>query len=255
MSEPSYTILVRGVPVPVKAHKYSAMRDLPLSPFIHSDLLQNWVANLEPGLDVQEILLSDFNYFGKRLGFLKIEAVVSYEGIRIPGVCFLRGDSVCILTVLHNVDDGVDYTILTNQPRVPVGAAGLLELPAGMLDDGKFLGVAAKEFKEEVGIELKESDLIDLQAKVNEISGIAPSRGIVPSGGGCDEKIRPFLHKRNVTTAELDEMRGKATGLRKEGEMIVLAIERLDRVWLKSSDAKLLSALTLYNNLHAIGAV
>jgi ADP-sugar diphosphatase len=255
MSEPTSTILVRGASVPVKMHKYSSMRDLPLSPFVNSDLLQNWAANVEPGLDIQEILLSDFTYFGKRIGFLKIEVVVKYQGTLVPGVCFLRGDSVCILTVLHNVDDGVDYTILTNQPRVPVGAAGLLELPAGMLDNGKFLGVAAKEFKEEVGIELKESDLIDLQAKVNEISGVPPSRGIVPSGGGCDEKIRPFLHKRNVTTAELDAMRGKATGLRKEGEIIVLGIERLDQVWLKSSDAKLLSSLTLYTNLHALGLV
>ena len=50
-------------------------------------------------------------------------------------------------------------------------------------------------------------------------------------------------------------MRGKATGLRKEGEVIVLAIERLDQVWLKSSDAKLLSSLTLYTNLHALGIV
>jgi len=59
----------------------------------------------------------------------------------------------------------------------------------------------------------------------------------------------------NVTTAELDAMRGKATGLRNEGEIIVLGIVRLDQVWLKSSDAKLLSSLTLYTNLHALGIV
>jgi hypothetical protein len=43
--------------------------------------------------------------------------------------------------------------------------------------------------------------------------------------------------------------------LANDGEIIVLGIERLDQVWLKSSDAKLLSSLTLYTNLHALGLV
>ena len=39
----------------------------------------------------------------------------------------------------------------------------LLECPAGMMDEeGNFLGVAAKELKEETGIVIKSSDLISL---------------------------------------------------------------------------------------------
>jgi hypothetical protein len=39
------------------------------------------------------------------------------------------------------------------------------------------------------------------------------------------------------------------------GHLGTEGIERLDQVWLKSSDAKLLSSLTLYTNLHALGLV
>ena len=40
------------------------------------------------------------------------------------------------------------------QPRLPIGAASFLEIPAGMLDgSGSFAGVAAKEMAEETGVE------------------------------------------------------------------------------------------------------
>lgn len=55
-----------------------------------------------------------------------------------------------------------------------------LECPAGMLDeDGNFIGVAAKELKEETGLEIEEKKLI-------------PLGSIYPSPGGCDEEVILF---------------------------------------------------------------
>ena len=71
-----------------------------------------------------------------------------------------------------------------------------------------------------------------------------------PSPGGCDEFIRLMFHERSVTREELDAMRGKATGLREEGEVIVLEIVPYMLAHTVCSDAKLLSSMLLYERLH-----
>jgi len=43
------------------------------------------------------------------------------------------------------------HVLLTVQPRIPAATLRLVELPAGMVDDGTFAGSAAKEIKEELG--------------------------------------------------------------------------------------------------------
>ena len=79
----------------------------------------------------------------------------------VPGIVFMRGGAVAVLVILEC--EGVKYTILTRQARVPIGTSDLPEIPAGMLDDSQYLrGVAADELKEECGIELGPTDLISL---------------------------------------------------------------------------------------------
>ena len=73
----------------------------------------------------------------------------------LPGICFLRGDGVSIFVALH-CDDGEVYSLLVNQPRIPIGRVSALEVPAGMLDDESesVAGVAVKEMEEECGIKI-----------------------------------------------------------------------------------------------------
>ena len=89
--------------------------------------------------------------FGPRVGFIKFKAralvdIGGSEGddgvIEVPGIVFMRGGAVGILVILEC--EGVEYTIVTYQARVPVGDHNLPEIPAGMLDgSGNFKGVAA----------------------------------------------------------------------------------------------------------------
>lgn len=78
------------------------------------------------------------------------------DGESLPGSVFLRGPSVGMMVVLQPNDlpeGSMDekHVLLTVQPRVPAGTLGLVELPAGMVDDGTFAGSAANEIKEELG--------------------------------------------------------------------------------------------------------
>ena len=99
----------------------------------------------------------------------------------LPGSVFLRGPSVTMMVeftykigrilefrnfllmdlnqVVLQPDDlpkgsqDEKHVLLTIQPRVPAASLAFSELPAGMVDDsGTFVGAAAKEIKEELGI-------------------------------------------------------------------------------------------------------
>lgn len=73
-----------------------------------------------------------------------------------------------------------NYMLLTRQYRVPVGK-WLLEAPAGMIDEsGHFSGVAAKELKEETGIDIDISELKEIGS-------------MYPSPGGSDEELIMYV--------------------------------------------------------------
>ena len=140
-------------------------------------------------------------------------------------------------------DDGRIYSLLVEQPRVPAGLASCLELPAGMLDDSdtSIRGIAVQEMQQECGITIQPSDLIDLTAlachdAVRE--GHLSETAIPSSPGGCDESIRYMYMEKKVTVDELDQMRGRLTGLRAHGELIVLRVVPMEQVWRISGDSK-----------------
>ncbi|KAI1365295.1 hypothetical protein F5Y08DRAFT_338854 [Xylaria arbuscula] len=157
---------------------------------------------------LRSITVQSYDLFGgKRVGFLKLQALVSNAaGETLPGAVFLRGPSVGMLVILvpedvsssattgHHDGEEERYVILTIQPRVPAGSLAFAELPAGMVDDGdgdsdndtgsasggKFAGTAAREIYEELGIEIPASELICL-------SDVAASSEKKASTGGGQE--------------------------------------------------------------------
>lgn len=255
----SVIVSVNGNDVPVM----SPNPELDIAFCVKATPFVNWIATLDRGLDVSKIIIHGADYFGSRIGFLKLEAVTKCNGNPVPGIIFMRGGAVSILLILHCRDQG--WIVCTRQARVPIGKTNFLELPAGMLDDsGDFVGIAAKELEEETGIRLKATDLIDMTALTyypplphhTEEAGAkvirdksTPLKGMYPSAGGCDEFIRLMLHEKKVTQDELESLQGKLTGCAEEGEKIVLELVPYEMLWRVTSDAKALSSLLLFQNL------
>lgn len=242
----SASVKIHGVDVPVTASCQCRLQDV-----LQNPNFTNWVNSIDEGLLVKSIDIQNVDYFGNgRIGFIKFKSLVykasNPEGRHVPGIVFMRGPSVAILIVLKC--NGKKYTILTRQPRVPIANSCFTEIPAGVFDGDAFGGVAAKELKEEVGLTINASDLVDM---TKEVYGDRYP-GMYPSPGGCDEYIKLFLYEKEVSEAELNSFQDKATGLMEEGEYICLKVIELDDLVRETSDAKALCALALYNQLHSL---
>jgi ADP-sugar diphosphatase len=211
-----------------------------------------------------EVQSCDF-FGGRNLGFVKLKADISNdEGEKLPGIVFLRGGSVAMLLILQAESTAEEYALLTVQPRIAIGSLGFVELPAGMLDNnGTFSGAAAKEIKEETGLEIEEQDLINMteltfRGRIGEQSSNEAhlQQGVYPSPGGCDEFIPIFLARKQMPVEEIDGMKGKLAGLQDEGEKITLKICPLSQLWkVGAQDAKTLAAVALYEGLKREGKV
>jgi 8-oxo-dGTP pyrophosphatase MutT (NUDIX family) len=118
----------------------------------------------------------------------------------LPGVNFLRGGSVAVLMILRPSEAPNErFVIMTEQPRIAAGSLQFMEIPAGMIDnEDSFAGTAAREIKEEVGVELKGSDLMTKLAVKGHRASENLRSAIYPSPGGCDEFISIFLWENEM---------------------------------------------------------
>ncbi|KAK9240778.1 hypothetical protein V1525DRAFT_138732 [Lipomyces kononenkoae] len=201
------------------------------------------------------------DFFGQaknKLGFLKLKATVEDDyGRTLPGVVFLRGQSVAILVIVYpahspEAEDPSDYddskanVILTIQPRVAGATMNSVEIPAGMLDsddkaeDGGSLSFTAqRELKEECGITINANDMKPLFTQAG---------GIYTSAGASDEQIQFFYCKKLMRDSDIKALQGRFGGAEKEiGERITLKIVPLNQLLTATQDAKAIIALALYN--------
>lgn len=163
------------------------------------------------------------------------------------------------------------HVILTVQPRIAAGSLAFTEIPAGMLDGGCLKGAAASEIEEEAKLKVEESNLINLSELALDDIPVTPwtdqgstsangseniENSMYPSVGACDEFIPIFLCQKRLTQRHMNWLKGKATGLRDEGENITLKLVPLNRVWREAGrDAKALAAVALYENLKREGQI
>ncbi|KAJ5319153.1 hypothetical protein MYU51_013745 [Penicillium brevicompactum] len=251
--------------------------DLSLADLYSFPAFKTWITTLQHSLSRQQNPSHEFHqdpyvlrkieiqavdrFGGARLGFVKLKASVSNgQGETLPGSVFLRGGSVGMLLVLQpddiaNPTDNDERAILTIQPRIPAGSLAFPEIPAGMLDDsGTFAGGAAKEIQEETGLLVEQGDLIDmtlLASKAGQDSnGESLQHAVYPSAGGSDEFIPLFLCQKVMPRKEIEDLQGKLTGLRDEGEKITLKLVPLADLWKEGvRDGKTLAAWGLYQGL------
>lgn len=197
---------------------------------------QDWVLSIDSSIKIKSITFQSIDMFGPvNVGFIKFKCESYYNDKIVPGIVFMRGSSVSILIVLI-LPNGQKFVLLVKQPRVAIGKI-YMEAVAGMMDgNGNFIGVAAKEIKEETGLEILEENLI-------------PLGSIIPSPGGCDEQIELYAYEWHISEEEFAELEGKATGCIEEGEQIVLTTIPYEEV-INSNDPKLVCAWAKYEHLH-----
>jgi ADP-sugar diphosphatase len=151
---------------------------------------------------------------------------------------------------------------MTLQPRIPGGSLSFAEIPAGMLDNsGTFAGGAAKEIKEETGLTIPENELIDMtHLALQGQNGCEESEklqeAMYASPGGSDEFIPIFVCEKELPRKEIEDMQGRLTGLRKDGEKITLKLVPLKNLWKEAArDGKTLAAWALYEGLKKEGKI
>ncbi|KAF1949898.1 hypothetical protein CC80DRAFT_497123 [Byssothecium circinans] len=214
---------------------------------------------------LRSILVQSVDWFGKsKIGFIKLKAVIRNSDPKndLPGISFLRGGSVAMLMILRPKDSRDErLVVMTEQPRVPAGSLGFWEIPAGMVDDaGTFSGAAAKEIEEETGFKIPVSELVDLTALALQDSRIpghqSLQKAMYPSPGGSDEFIPIFLWEKELDRQEIEDLRGKLMGQRRQGEMITLRLCDYEDLWREGArDAKTLAAWALYEGLNRAGVI
>lgn len=264
--------------LPVHYHRSVFPKEIenPISILTKFKPMQDWVDSVTIALSEQKdeknpfhsapyelksITIQHIDWKGKSHNplFIKFSAEVTNGKVMgngspesLPGIVFMRGGSVGMLVVMIDEETGDEWVPLTIQPRIPVGTLSLIELPAGMLDgEGKFAGQAAKELKEECGIELNENDLIDLGESAN-----GKGKGnLYPSAGGCDEFIRLFAYQKKMKKEEIEAMKGRMSETWKEGEKITLKVVRLKDLWRETQDFKALAAWALWRGLKDEGKI
>jgi len=211
----------------IPADRHDAIRQAP-----H---FQRWIARSSASFELRRVHVRDAVMFGTRIGFIFVEADALHEGNPIPKYALLRGDAVSVLVVLRRPGEP-DRTLLTCEPRLPVGRSDVLSLPAGMLDGSTFSSTALRELAEEIGADLpvKADDLIELTR-------------VWTTPGGCDEEIGLYYTELDISADLLAKLQDRATGNADEHEHIVVRVIELDALpSIGMTDAKTLLSYTLY---------
>eukprot|EP00762_Andalucia_godoyi_P005164 ANDGO_03994.mRNA.1 hypothetical protein len=224
---------------------------------------RKWLLRLEreKDLSLSAIQVQSVDFFGPRIGFMKLVADITRidvsPPVSVPGVVFLRGSSVAVLVVIKSESASREpMVVVTRQARVPASCAHLMEIPAGMMDDaGCFAGKAAEEIHEETGITLNKNDMVDLTAWAYESTDASTGRlseneyyeGVWVSPGGSDESIRLFAAEITLPDDDLAAIEGRIAGVVEDHEHIVVRLVPLRSLWKATADAKALCALALYN--------
>ncbi|HSQ40784.1 MAG TPA: NUDIX hydrolase [Fibrobacteraceae bacterium] len=218
--------------------------DQPL--ILQSPLFCNWLVSLQRNYVVSSLHFASADFFShheqRRLLFLKLKVQVSnVDGKNLSRVVVLRGNAVAVMVVLWC--EGKPYQLLVDQARFPIGAIHHLEIVAGILDWSQdWRKVALAELDEEAGLEVADSELIDL----SQVSGIGGADGFTTSCGLLDERVHLVALERTVAREELERLDGRGQTYVDEDEGIRTIVLPYFEALQRCTDTKGLCAAFLY---------
>lgn len=132
------------------------------------------------------------------------------EGDKIPPICFLKGEVVCVLICLVDLATKEKYLLLVKQRRIADGGF-TFEHPAGMVDAKQTPAeIAVQEVHEETGIHISEEQLVNL----------SPSKRLFPSTGTSDECMYFFFCEIEMSLEQIHSYENKKMGTEYEFERI-----------------------------------
>jgi len=171
-----------------------------------------WKGRLESnGLDIHRVdeLYSRRNGKGEVLFSLLYTDATTPEGNKIPPICFLKGEVVCVLVSFIDTLTREKYLLLVRQRRICDGSL-TYEHPAGMLDsESDAAEVAAREVWEETGIAVQKEQLVQLN-----------SDPYYPSTGTSDEAMYLYYCELELSQEEIQSYHNKSQGLLSDHEYI-----------------------------------
>lgn len=179
---------------------------------IDSHKFNLWKGRLEKsGLDVHRVdeLYSRRNGKGEVLFSLLYTDATTPEGDKIPPICFLKGEVVCVLICFIEVETREKFLLLVRQRRICDGSL-TYEHPAGMLDsESDAASVAAREVFEETGINIPKEQLVALNKEP-----------YFPSTGTSDEAMYLFYSEIELTAEQIASYHNQTQGLISDHEYI-----------------------------------
>jgi ADP-sugar diphosphatase len=171
-----------------------------------------WRGKLEnSGLSIHEIeeIYSRRNGKDEILFSLLMTDATTPEGDKIPPICFLKGEVVCVLICFIEKVSREKYLLLVKQRRICDGSH-TYEHPAGMLDsESDPAAVAAREVHEETGIELAKGKLTRLL-----------NHPCYPSTGTSDEAMYFFFCEIELSRNEINSYHNQKMGVESDHERI-----------------------------------
>lgn len=171
-----------------------------------------WKNRLEVnGLEVHRVdeLYSRRNGKGEILFSLLYTDATTPEGDKIPPICFLKGEVVCVLICFIEKVTRQKYLLLVRQRRICDGSL-TFEHPAGMLDsESDPAVVAAREVFEETGIAVDVEQLIALNRDP-----------YFPSTGTSDEAMYLYYCELELSKDEIESYHDQIQGLASDHERI-----------------------------------
>ncbi|OHS94718.1 hydrolase, NUDIX family protein [Tritrichomonas foetus] len=215
----------------------------------NSQLIHNWRNRLDPSVHIEDASIVTIDLFGKRIGYVEIEANYTLNNIKNTEKFILSGESCMVLVLLHSIDTNENFTVLVQQPRVGCGKI-MYEFPAGSTDGSKdFLATAARELAEEVGIHCDVSDMI----QVSQLFCPEHPKTYL-NHPRFDQSMLFYLVIQKLTKNEIMEYEGKQRGA-EEDEQISLHVIPFEESWKYANEPASLTNFLMVQELIASGKI